>query len=109
MQEMQIASPGSYHQNNGPMVGSLPSDSSFNHFHQRHNFFPSSSPITTPQASSNHGSLSEYGTPNSAWSPLAGSLQQNMLQNNNFDFVMEDLTSQVRLNSNSNLNPHHML
>uniref|UniRef100_A0AC34Q2H8 BHLH domain-containing protein n=1 Tax=Panagrolaimus sp. JU765 TaxID=591449 RepID=A0AC34Q2H8_9BILA len=103
MQEMQIASPGGYHQGNGPMVGSLPADSSFGHYHPRHNFFPSSSPITTPQASSNHGSLSEYGTPNSAWSPLAGSLQQSMLQNNSFDFVMEDLSSQDPMLGGSNL------
>lgn len=105
MQEMQIASPGGYHQGNGPMVGSLPSDSSFVHYH-RPNFFQSSSPITTPQNSSNHGSLSEYGTPNSAWSPLAGSLQQSMLQNSNFDFVMEDLTAQVRFESS--INPYRM-
>jgi hypothetical protein len=98
MQEMQITSPG-YHQNSpsgGPLVGSLPSDTSFGHYHHRqNNFFNASSPISTPQNSSNHGSLSEYNTPNT-WSPL----QHNMLQGNGgFDFVMEDLTSSQNRNS----------
>lgn len=93
MQEMQITSPG-YHQHSPsiPLVGSLPSDSSFGHYHHRqNNFFTSSSPLSTPQNSSNHGSLSEYNTPNT-W--LHG--------NGPFDFVMEDLTSQVRNNSKFN-------
>lgn len=100
MQEMQITSPG-YHQNSpsGPLVGSLPSETSFAHYQHRHNnFFNANSPISNNQNSSNHGSLSEYGTPNT-WSPL----NQNMLHGNGaFDFVMEDLTSQVRQTSRFN-------
>uniref|UniRef100_A0A7E4V933 BHLH domain-containing protein n=1 Tax=Panagrellus redivivus TaxID=6233 RepID=A0A7E4V933_PANRE len=97
MQDMQITSPG-YHQNSpgGPMVGSLPSDTGFTHFQRQQNFFQPGSPSPMNHNSNNHGSMSEYGTPSSAWSPLAGSLQQSMLHNNsNFDFVMEDLTPQV--------------
>uniref|UniRef100_A0A7E4V902 BHLH domain-containing protein n=1 Tax=Panagrellus redivivus TaxID=6233 RepID=A0A7E4V902_PANRE len=98
MQDMQITSPG-YHQNSpgGPMVGSLPSDTGFTHFQRQQNFFQPGSPSPMNHNSNNHGSMSEYGTPSSAWSPLAGSLQQSMLHNNsNFDFVMEDLTPQNR-------------
>jgi hypothetical protein len=114
LQEMQITSPTNFHTphqnspslpNNGPnLVGSLPADHHLNHYlPNRHAFF-SASPISTSNANQiNSGSLSEYGTPNSAWSPLAGSLHQTMLFGVNTtspggnsgypDLIMEDLTS----------------
>lgn len=119
LQEMQITSPGGFrnpHQSspvstqnggrNGPMmVGSLPADHHLNLFGGRQHFFQSSSPIATSNAQQhqqNGGSLSEYGTPSSTWSPLAGSLHQSMLggggnaggsSNAYPDLIMEDLSS----------------
>jgi len=89
LQEMQITSPGVY-QPNGQMnqqsspipihsssrpiiIGSLPTDHhlSHQHYNNRNNQFyhSTSSPIATPNTGS-QGGVSEYGTPNSTWSPL---------------------------------------
>lgn len=120
LQEMQITSPGGFrnpHQSspvstqnggrNGPMmVGSLPADHHLNLFGGRQHFFQSTSPIATSNAQQhqqNGGSMSEYGTPSSNWSPLAGSLHQSMLGGGGGnaggsssaypDLIMEDLSS----------------
>jgi hypothetical protein len=115
LQEMQITSPGGFrnpHQSspmsmsgggrNGPMlVGSLPADHHLGQYGGRQSFFhQASSPISTgnQQQQQNGGSLSEYGTPSSTWSPLAGSLHQSMLSgggnsSNYPDLIMEDLSS----------------